>query len=192
MYFWILLQIYPCELRLILCSRVTYEFDRKFYLISSSTTSVQHPPGWCDGSHISPERPPHTSYRWRGDSDESIQCMGMIRRPWWSEASGQIWPGCRVNTPTLFRRTSWDLNDHRESGPRFNVSSKGQFLFWYSVPITTLGWAPPAGLTNTSSSSNLVFIGGLPSRYWPAQPCLASVGNRSWNRVLYGCYKLYR
>ncbi len=34
--------------------------------ISSSTTSVQHPPGSCDGSHISPERPPH-SYWWRGD-----------------------------------------------------------------------------------------------------------------------------
>ncbi len=22
---------------------------------------------WCDGSHIAPEHPPHTSYRWRGD-----------------------------------------------------------------------------------------------------------------------------
>jgi len=29
--------------------------------ISSTTTNVQHPPGWCDGSHIAPERPPHTS-----------------------------------------------------------------------------------------------------------------------------------
>ncbi len=29
--------------------------------ISSSTTSVQHPPGWCDGSHSAPERPPQTS-----------------------------------------------------------------------------------------------------------------------------------
>ncbi len=28
--------------------------------ISSTTTNVQHPPGWCDGSHIAPERPPHT------------------------------------------------------------------------------------------------------------------------------------
>ncbi len=31
----------------------------------------------------------------------------------------------------------------------------------------TTGWAPPAGLTNTSFSNNLVFPGGLPSRYWP-------------------------
>ncbi len=77
--------------------------------ISSSTTSVQHPPGWCDGSHSAPECPPHTSYRWRGDSDEANQCMGMIRRPWWSEASGRIWSGHQGYTPTLFRRTSWDF-----------------------------------------------------------------------------------
>ncbi len=78
--------------------------------ISSSTTNVQHPPGWCDGSHSAPERPPHTSLLVeRRQSDEANQCMGMIRRPWWSEANGQIWPGCRGNTPTLFRRTSWDF-----------------------------------------------------------------------------------
>ncbi len=78
--------------------------------ISSSTTNVQHPPGWCDGSHSAPERPPHTSILVeRRQSDEANQCMGMIRRPWWSEASGLVWPGCRGNTPTLFRRTSWDF-----------------------------------------------------------------------------------
>ncbi len=78
--------------------------------ISSSTTNVQHPPGWCDGSHSAPERPPHTSLLVeRRQSDEANQCMGMIRRPWWSEASGVVWPGCRGNTPTLFRKTSWDF-----------------------------------------------------------------------------------
>ncbi len=78
--------------------------------ISSSTTNVQHPPGWCNGSHSAPECPPHTSLVVeRRQSDEANQCMGMIRRPWWSEASGLVWPGCRGNTPTLFRRTSWDF-----------------------------------------------------------------------------------
>ncbi len=78
--------------------------------ISSSTTNVQHPPGWCAGSHIAPERPPHTSLLVeRKQSDEANQCMGMIRRPWWSEVSGLVWPGCRGNTPTLFRRTSWNF-----------------------------------------------------------------------------------
>ncbi len=47
----------------------------------------------------------HTPAYWcRGYSDEVKQCMGMIRRPWWSEASGQIWPG--VNP-----RVSFHLND---------------------------------------------------------------------------------
>ncbi len=39
--------------------------------ISSYTTSVQHPPGWFNGSHIAPERPPHTS-------------LLVERRQWWS------------------------------------------------------------------------------------------------------------
>ncbi len=75
--------------------------------LSSSTTNVQHPPG-CDDSHIAPE--PHTSLlveRWQ--SDEANQWMGIIRRPWWSKASGWIWPRHRGYTSTLFRRTSWDF-----------------------------------------------------------------------------------
>ncbi len=56
--------------------------------ISSTTTNVQHPPGGCDGSHIAPERPPHTSLLVeRRQSDEANQCMGMIRRLWWSKAN---------------------------------------------------------------------------------------------------------
>ncbi len=100
--------------------------------ISSTTTNVQHSPWWCDGSHIAPERPPHTSLlveRRQSDeanqcmgmisdeanqcmgmiSDEANQCMGMIKGPWWSEANGRIWPGCRGHTSTLLRRTSWDF-----------------------------------------------------------------------------------
>ncbi len=44
-------------------------------------------------------------------------------------------------------------------------------------PTQSTGWAPPAGLTNTSSNSNLVFPGGLPSGTDQAQCCLASVDN---------------
>ncbi len=42
---------------------------------SSTTTSVQHPLGWCDGSHrtTAPVRSPHTSYRWRGERDRANQ-----------------------------------------------------------------------------------------------------------------------
>ncbi len=79
-------------------------------------------------SHIVPERPPPHQLQverrqwWR-------QCMGMIRRPWWSEASGRIWPGY---TPTLFKKHPGIFNDHRESGPRFNVSSKRRCFLLYS------------------------------------------------------------
>ncbi len=51
----------------------------------STTTSVQHLHGWCDGSHRTtvPVRSPHTSYRWRGERViEPIKWMGIIRRPW--------------------------------------------------------------------------------------------------------------
>lgn len=50
---------------------------------------------------------------------------------------------------------NWDKNMFLSSG------------YWV---IRTHGWAPPNGLNNTSSSSNiffLVFQGGLPSRDWP-------------------------
>ncbi len=78
--------------------------------ISSTTTNVQHPPGWCDGSHIAPECPPHTGLLVeRRQSDEANLCMGISWRPWWSEANGRLWPGCRGYTPTFFRRTSWDF-----------------------------------------------------------------------------------
>ncbi len=69
---------------------------------------MQHPPGWCDDSHSAPERPPHTSLLVeRRQSDEANQCMGMIRRPWWSEASGLVWPGCRGNTPKMITHGYW-------------------------------------------------------------------------------------
>ncbi len=63
---------------------------------SSSNTSVQHQPRWCDGSHSAPKRPPHTSLLVeRRQSDEANQNMGIIRRPWRSVVDGWIWPGCR-------------------------------------------------------------------------------------------------
>ncbi len=94
--------------------------------LSSTTISVQHPLGWCDGCHrtTAPVRSPHTSYRWRGERViEPIKWMGIIRRPWLIRASGgnlaSSTPGLH---PYSLREVPWD--DHRESGPRFNVSSE--------------------------------------------------------------------
>ncbi len=108
--------------------------------ISSTPTSVQHPPRWCDGSHIMPECPPLTSLLVeRRQSDEANQCMGMIRRPWWSEANGEIWPGCRGNTLLFLEGHPGIFNDHRESGPQFNISSEGWCFLQYSILVTILG-----------------------------------------------------
>ncbi len=53
-------------------------------------------------------------------------------------------------------------------------------------PTQTAGWAPPAGLTNTSSSNNLDFSGGLPSRYWPGSALLSLCGQPVLNyRVIW-------
>ncbi len=56
--------------------------------LSSTTTSVQHPLGWCDGCHrtTAPVRSPHTGYRWR--VREPIKWMGIIRRPWFGQDTG--------------------------------------------------------------------------------------------------------
>ncbi len=59
-----------------------------------------HPLGSCDGCHrtTAPVRSPHTRYRWRGERvTEPIKCMGIIRRPWLTRASG----GNLARTPGL-------------------------------------------------------------------------------------------
>ncbi len=80
--------------------------------LSSTTTSVQHPLGWCDGSHrtTAPVRSPHTSYRWRGERViEPIKWMGIIRRPRLSKASGGKLARTPGLPPTLLREVPWDF-----------------------------------------------------------------------------------
>ncbi len=116
--------------------------------LSSTTTSVQHPLGWCDSCHrtTAPVRSPHTSYRWRGERDiepikwmisphtsyrwrgerviETIKWMGIIRRPWLTRACAGNLVWTLGYTPTLYEKCHGIFNDPRESGPRFNVSSE--------------------------------------------------------------------
>ncbi len=77
-------------------------------------------------------------------------------------------------TPLLFSKDILGYLMTTESQRDFNVSSEGRCFLTVQCPrhytgalepTQTTGRAPPAGLTNTSSSSNLVFPGGLPSRY---------------------------
>ncbi len=99
--------------------------------LSSTTTSVQHPLGWCDGCHrtTAPVRSPHTRYRWREERViEPIKWMGIIRRPWLTRASGGNLARTPGLHPTLYEKCHGIFNDHRESGPRFNVSSERRCL----------------------------------------------------------------
>ncbi len=76
----------------------------------------------ADGCHrtTAPVRSPHTSYRWRGERViEPIKWMGIIGRP----VVG-IWLGHQGYTSTLYKKCHRIFNDHRESGPRFNISSE--------------------------------------------------------------------
>ncbi len=105
--------------------------------IDSSTTSVKHPPGRCNGSHIVPECSPHTSLLVeRRQSDEANQCMGMIKRM----ARGQWANLSRVqgNTPTLFSKDimgflmtteSQDLGltSHPKDGAFYSTVSPSQY-----------------------------------------------------------------
>ncbi len=101
------------------------------------------------------------------------------------ETVGEFGQGAGVTPLVFFEGHPGIFNDHRESGPRFNISSEGRPVLTESYPhhytgalrpTQTTGWAPPAGLINTSSSSNLVFPGGLPSRYWPGSALLSFSG----------------
>ncbi len=82
-------------------------------------------------------------------------------------------------TPLLFTRSALGFLMTTESQD-LGLTSHPKDGAFYSIvslsPTQTTGWAPPAGLTNTSSSSNLVFPGGLPSRYWPGSTLLSFSG----------------
>ncbi len=49
-----------------------------------------------------------------------------------------IWPGHRGYTPTLYEKCHGIFNDHRESGPRFNVSSEISHGPKYSDPLLSI------------------------------------------------------
>ncbi len=94
--------------------------------LSSTTTSVQNPLGWCDGCHrtTAPVRSPHTSYRWREERViETIKCMR-------SPHTSYRWRGERVieTIKCMLER----------SGPFFNISSERRCFL--TVVSPSLHW----------------------------------------------------
>ncbi len=70
---------------------------------------------------------------------EPIKLMGIIRRPWLTRASGGKLARTPGLHPTLYDECHGICNDHRESGPRFNVSSERR-CFFYSIVSPSLYW----------------------------------------------------
>ncbi len=56
-------------------------------------------------------RSPHTSYRWRGESQEQSSVWGLLGGHDWQGPVVGIWPGHGV-TPYSLREVPWDFNDH--------------------------------------------------------------------------------
>ncbi len=146
---------------------------------------------------------PHTSLLVeRKQIDEANQCMGMIRRPWWSEANEAIGQDAGVS-PYSFSKDilgflmttesqDLDLTSHPKDSACLTVECPCHYSGVLG-PTQTTGWAPPPGLSNTSSSSNLVFPGGLPSRDLPGstqlsfsgQPVLGVIWLLFWKNILW-------
>ncbi len=55
---------------------------------------------------------------------EPIKWMGLLGGHDWQGPVVGIWPGHRGYSPILYENCHGIFNDHRESGPRFNVSSE--------------------------------------------------------------------
>ncbi len=85
---------------------------------------------WCDGSHISPERPPHTPvYWWRGDRGRKpISVWGWLGGHDGQRPMGKFGQNAGVTPLLFFEEHPGIFNDHRESGPQFNVSSEGYMI----------------------------------------------------------------
>ncbi len=97
--------------------------------LSSTTTSVQHPLGWCDGYHrtTAPVRSPHTSYRWRGERViEPIKWM-------LSPHTSYRWRGERVIEPI-----KWMLSPH--TSYRWRGERAIEPIKWMLSPHTSYRW----------------------------------------------------
>ncbi len=123
------------------------------------------------------QRPPHTSLLVKRRQSDEANGMGIIRRPWWSENNGRTNPYSFSKVILGFLMTTGSQDLGLMSHPKDGACWQNSVAITGALgPTQTTGWAPLlASLTPLP-----VFPGGLPSSYWPAQPCLASVGNRSW------------
>jgi len=123
-------------------------------------------------------------------SDKANQYLGIIRSPWWTEVTGQIWLRCQGYSPTLSKDIQGFLKTTESQDLGLTSHPKNGALWQYSVPVTILRptqvaplQAPLTPLPAVTWFSQKV---SHPGTNQP-QPCLALVGNQSWARGWYGC-----
>ncbi len=83
----------------------------------------------------------HTpAYWWRGDRVmKPISLWGWLGGYDDQRPMGKFGQDARVTSLLFFKARPGIFNDHRESGPQFNISSEGRCFLQYSNPITILG-----------------------------------------------------
>ncbi len=91
------------------------------------------------------------------------------------------WRGDSVMKPIGVWGWLWGHDGQRPMG-KFDQDAGVSPLSFFKYILGCLMTTESAGLTNTSSSSNLVFPIGLPSRYWPGSTLLSFSG-----RPVLGC-----
>ncbi len=114
---------------------------------------------------------PHTPATGGEERLSQFSGWGLLGSHDWQGPEEGIWPGHQGYTPTLYEKCHGIFNDHRESGRLIRKmvlfdSIMSPSLYWGIRTHTDHRVSTPAGITNTSSNSNLVFPGGLPSRQW--------------------------
>ncbi len=97
--------------------------------LSSTTTSVQHPLGWCDGCHRTTAlvRWPHTGYRWRGE--RFIEPIRWMHSP----HTSYRWRGERFIEPIRWMHSPH--TSYRWRGERFIEPIR-----WMHSPHTSYRW----------------------------------------------------
>ncbi len=84
----------------------------------------------------------HTpSYWWRGDRViKPISVWGWLGGHDGQRPMGKFVQDAGVTPLLFFKEHLGIFNDHRESGPRFNISSERQCFFFYSIVSPSLYW----------------------------------------------------
>ncbi len=110
---------------------------------------------------------------------------------------GGAWPGHRGYTPTLYEKCHGIYNDHKESGPRFNISSERRCLLSVQLSLlSTCSWCVVSALAPLSCGSRRIIQVDAAHWWWlrrdpppphPQHDCKAHWVYNNTEKALYKC-----